>query len=64
MKLTMNVRTKRGAIRRANAILAQCRRDMRGGLSFGMDWPTLGATYPERYNELMRLKAIFPKLPD
>ncbi len=59
----MNIRTKRGAARRYNAIIRQCRRDFAGGLAFGMDWPTLRATFPERAAEIDRLKAIYGSLP-
>lgn len=60
----MKIRTKRGAIRRRDAIIRQCYRDSAGGLSFGLDMPTLRITWPDRYAELMELKRIFPGLPD
>jgi len=59
----MTIRTKRGALRRYNAIINQCFRDMRGGLTFGMDWATLRSTWPERYAELASLKAMWSGLP-
>lgn len=58
------IRTQRGAIRRANALLRRCRRSLRGGLQFGMDWPTLRASFPEVYAELMDLNARFAQLPE
>jgi hypothetical protein len=58
-----NVKTKRGAIRRYEQIMRACRRDLAGGLSFGMDWPTLRGTFPERYAELQILKANYGSLP-
>ena len=57
------IRTKRGALRRYRAIIRQCRRDLAGGLSFGMDWPTLRATFPERYAEIQSLREMFKNLP-
>ena len=60
----MTIRTKRGALRRYNAILRQCFKDMAGGLQFGMDWPTLRITFPERYAEIQELRAAFANLPD
>ena len=60
----MNVKSKRGALRRYHAILAQCRRDLAGGLQFGMDWPTLRITFPERYAEIQELRAAFANLPE
>ena len=60
----MTVRTKRGAVRRYNAILNRCFRDMRGGLQFGMDWVTLRITWPDRYADLAALRDAYPTLPD
>lgn len=60
----MAVRTKRGAIRRRDAILRQCYRDLAGGTSYGVDMPTLRVTFPERYAELIALRAAYPTLPD
>ena len=56
-------KTKRGAVRQYDAIMRACRRDMAGGLSFGMDWPTLRTTFPERYARIQELKAIYKGLP-
>ena len=60
----MTIRTKRGALKRYNALLRQCFAEMRGGLEFGMDWPTLRITFPERYAEIKALRTIFAALPD
>lgn len=56
-------KTKRGAVRQYNAIIAACRRDLAGGLSFGMDWPTLRVSFPERYARIQYLKSIYKDLP-
>jgi hypothetical protein len=58
------VRTKSGARRRYNALLHQCRKALSGGLSFGMDWPTLRACLPAEYAELQSIRAIYPTLPE
>lgn len=58
----MTIRTKRGALKRYNAILNQCFRDMRGGLTFGMDWATLRITFPERYAEIQAIRDSFASL--
>lgn len=63
MKFAPRIASKRGAVRRYNAIVAQCRRDLAGGLSFGMDWPTVRATFPERYAEIESLRSNFRSLP-
>ena len=60
----MTIRTKRGALRRYDAIIRQCYRDLAGGTQFGIDMPTLRITFPERWAELMALKAMFAQLPD
>jgi hypothetical protein len=60
----MAIKSKRGAARRYWAILARCRRDLAGGLSFGMDWATLRSTFPDRYAEIQAIKAMWPALPD
>ena len=57
------IKTKRGAVRRYNAIINQCFRDAKGGLTFGLDFPTLAALWPERYAEILNLKKIFSMLP-
>ncbi len=58
------VRTKRGAVRRYNAIIAEARRAMRGGLAYGMDWPTFRAVFPDAYAEIQALRSAYPELPD
>lgn len=60
----MTIRTKRGAAKRYWAIIRQCRRDMAGGLMFGMDWSTLRTTWPDRYHELRLLRYWSAFLPD
>lgn len=57
------IRTKQGAARRYGAIIRACRRDLAVGLQYGMDWPTLRATSPERYAELQSLRAMVATLP-
>jgi hypothetical protein len=56
-------KSKRGAVRQYDAIMRACRRDLAGGLSFGMDWPTLRATFPERYARIQELRAAYAGLP-
>ena len=56
-------KTKRGAMRRYNAILNRCFKDAKGGLSFGLDWPTLRTLWPDRYMEIRSLRSIFENLP-
>ena len=58
------VRTKRGAMRRYYAIIRRCYRDMAGGTQYGIDWPTLRITWPERYAELQQLRSVFKSLPE
>jgi hypothetical protein len=56
-------RSKRGAHRQYDSIMRQCRRDMAGGLAYGLDWPTLRATFPERYAHLQAMNAAYSNLP-
>ena len=64
MNIHMNApKTKRGAVRQYDTIMRACRRDLAGGLSFGMDWPTLRITFPERYARIQELKAMYAGLP-
>ena len=60
----MPIKSKRGAAKRYWAILAQCRRDLAGGLQFGMDWSTLRITFPDRYAEIQAIKVVYASLPD
>lgn len=57
------VKSKRGAVRRYDAIIRQCYRDLVGGTQYGIDWPTLRITFPDRYAEIQALRAAFPSLP-
>lgn len=61
--MTTKIRTKRGALRRFNALLRACRKDSSGGLMFGMDYPTIAAVFPERYQEMLHIRSIFRDLP-
>ena len=60
----MTIKSKRGAAKRYWAIIRQCRRDLAGGLQFGMDWATLRLTFPDRYAEIQALRAMFHNLPE
>ena len=60
----MTVKSKRGALRRYNAIIRAIYRDLRGGTSYGVDWPTIRVTFPERYAELQALHAVWSSLPE
>jgi hypothetical protein len=59
----MTIKSKRGAIRRYDAIIRQCYRDLAGGTQFGIDMPTIRVTFPDRYAEIMAIKAAFSSLP-
>lgn len=60
----MAVRTKRGAVRRYNAIVRKCYRELRGGTQYGIDLPTLMIVMPVEANEIIQLKAMYSSLPD
>ena len=48
--------TRKQIVRRYDQIIRQCYRDMKGGLEYGMDWPTLRISFPERYAEIVELR--------
>ncbi len=56
-------KSKEGAQRQFDAIVRSYRRDFAGGGSFGFDWPTFRLNSPERYEQVMRLQALWPALP-
>ncbi len=60
----MAIKSKRGAAKRYWAIIRQCRKDLAGGLQFGMDWATLRITFPERYAELAAIRTQYANLPE
>jgi hypothetical protein len=60
----MAIKSKRGAVRRYNAIINACYRDLAGGTQYGIDMPTLRVTFPDRYAEIVAIRANFKNLPD
>lgn len=56
-------RTKQGAERQAQALIRKWRRNLAGGLSFGLDWPTVAAAFPDDYARFQELKALYKTLP-
>lgn len=61
--MATKIKTKRGAIRRYNAIIRACYRDAKGGTEYGIDMPTLRVTWPDRYAEIVELRAAYKTLP-
>lgn len=57
-------KSKRGAIRQCHALIRRARRELRGGLQFGLDWPTFAATYPVEAAHIRRMQEAFRTLPD
>ncbi len=57
-------KSKRGVRRQSDAIIRACYRDLDGGTSYGIDWPTLRSTFPDRFIQLQRLREAYPSLPD
>jgi hypothetical protein len=55
--------TRKQILRRYDQLIRQCFKDMEGGLSYGMDWPTLKVTFPERYAELKQLQQQIRVMP-
>lgn len=59
----MQVKSKRGALRRYDASIRQCNRDAAGGTQYGIDWPTLRILWPKRFAEIQALRTISAELP-
>ena len=51
--------TRKQILRRYDQLIRQCFKDMEGGLSYGMDWATLRVTFPDRYEEIVRLRKMY-----
>jgi hypothetical protein len=57
-------KSKRGAARQYNAIMNRVHAQLRGGLQYGLDWPTFRVLYPAEAAHVIAIKAAYPKLPD
>jgi hypothetical protein len=57
-------KSKRGVIRKYNAIMRRVFESMRGGLEYGLDWPTFYACFPEEAKIVLAMRDAYPKLPD
>jgi hypothetical protein len=57
-------KTKRGALRQYNAVMNRVFRSLRGGLEYGLDWPTFYATFPDEAAHVTAIKAVYKSLPD
>lgn len=57
------IRTRRGVIRRYNAVIRAYKRRNASGGRWGFDWPTMAVTEPETYKTLKGLAALFKTLP-
>ena len=57
------IRTKRGAIRKYNAILRKFYREHPGG-PYGWDMPTLNMCFPQTALKIRILKRLYKMLPE
>lgn len=57
-------KTKAGAVRQYDAIMRAARAAGRGGLTFGMDWPTFKINHPAAYAHIEAMRAVFNTLPE
>jgi hypothetical protein len=65
MKRTYTMpKSKRGAVRQYNAIMRAAHHALRGGLQYGMDWPTFRCKFPDEAAHVTAVKAAYPTLPD
>ena len=61
---TVSVKSKRGALKRRDAIVREMYRRCEGGTTYGLDMPTIRVCFPELYGELMDLARALPTLAD
>jgi hypothetical protein len=61
---TIPVKSKRGALKRRDAIVRELYRRFEGGTAYGIDMPTIRVCFPELHGELMDLARMLPTLPD
>lgn len=50
-------KTQAGAERQYNAIMRRARRRLAGGLTFGLDWPTFAASFPDDAAHIKAMRA-------
>ncbi len=50
-------KSQAGAKRQYDAIIRRAYRRMAGGLTFGLDWPTFAATFPEDAAHIRAMRA-------
>jgi hypothetical protein len=50
-------KTQAGAERQYNAIMRRARKALRGGLTFGMDWPTFASYFPRAAEHIKAMRA-------
>ena len=61
---TVSVKSKRGALKRRDAIVRELYRRFEGGAAYGIDMPTIRVCFPDLHAELMDLARALPTLPD
>lgn len=57
-------KTKRGAVRQANALIRAYIRKFSGGGLYGFDWPTLRLNDPDTYAKLREIDKLYKTLPE
>ncbi|MDB4261360.1 hypothetical protein N9878_00695, partial [bacterium] len=60
----MNIKSRRGAVKRYNALVNKAYRELSGGTQYGIDMPTLAIVLPEIHSELKHIKSIWAGLPE
>lgn len=58
-----SIKSKRGVIKRYNAIVRKLYMDHKGGSQYGFDMPTLSIIDIPAYTEIIELKKLYKTLP-
>ncbi|MBK4735981.1 hypothetical protein [Noviherbaspirillum pedocola] len=57
-------KSKRGAVRQYNALVTRFYRELDGGCTFGIDWPTARSFFPKECAHIDAMRSAFAALPD
>jgi hypothetical protein len=57
-------KSKRGAVRQYNALINKFYREMEGGGTFGIDWPTARIFFPQECAHIDAMRSAYRALPD
>ena len=59
----LNIKSKRGAVIKYNALVSKAYRELSGGTQYGIDMPTLAIVLPDIHAEIKHIQKIYQELP-